>query len=190
MATYQAIGSLAEAVRRLLEQSWPAQPGGLEPQFDVYHGKDFSSPMSTGISVFVYQVAIDGVQRTLPPPVADRKRPLPLCIWILLTAWAKDASTEHALLGWAMRAVADNPTLSAGFLNASIPGVFRPDETVELMAASLSNEEVFQLWQAMPVTLQLSMPYLARVVRIDSELVEPVGEPVVVRELRYAEASP
>ena len=88
-----------------------------------------------------------------------------------------------------MRAIEDNPILSSGFLNAAVPGVFRPEETVELVAAQLSNDEVFQLWQAMPIELQLSMPYQARVIRIDSDIVEPVGAPVQVRELRYADAT-
>jgi Pvc16 N-terminal domain len=188
VANYQAIGSVAEAVRRLLEQSWPSHLGGLDPLFEVYNGANFSEPMTTGISVFVYQVAVDSVQRTLPPYAPDRKRPLPVCVWLLLTAWAKNASSEHTLLGWAMRAIADNPTLSSGFLNAAVPGVFRADETVELVAAQLSNDEVFQLWQAMPTTLQLSMPYQARVLRIESDVVEPVGAPVQLRELHYAEA--
>ena len=38
--------------------------GGIEPEFAVYQGKDFSSPMDAGISVFVYQVGVDRVQRT------------------------------------------------------------------------------------------------------------------------------
>jgi hypothetical protein len=188
VATYQAIGAVAEGVRRLLEQSWESQPGGLQPLFEVYHRTDFDTPMTTGISIFVFQVGVDPVQRTLPSPGPDRRRPLPICMSMLLTAWATNAPTEHMLLGWAMRAIDDNPILSSGFLNAAIPGVFRPEETVELVPVHLSNDEVFQLWQAMPVELQLSMPYLARVIRIDSDIVEPVGEPVHERQLHFADA--
>lgn len=184
MANHQAIGATAEAVVRLLEQSWhPSLLVGIEPQFAVYHGKDFSTPMATGISVFVYQVSVDTVQRTLPPAVPHHKRPLPVRASMLLTAWAKDASTEHALLGWAMRAIADSPVLSSGFLNAATADVFSHEETVELSPIELSNEDVFHLWQVLPSSLQLSVPYLARVMRIESELVEPAGAPVLEREL-------
>lgn len=184
MANHQAIGAVAEAVTRLLEQSWhPSLLVGIEPQFEVYHGKDFSTPMTTGISVFVFQVGVDTVQRTLPPGLPNHKRPLPVKIALLLTAWAKDASTEHALLGWGMRAIADNPVLSSGFLNAAAAGVFRPDETVDLSAGELTNDEIFQLWQVLPSSLQLSVPYVARVVRIESELLEPTGAPVLERHL-------
>ena len=184
MANYRSIGSTAEAVARLLQQSWqPSLLGGIEPRFEVYQGKDFSTPMAQGVSVFAYQVAVDQVQRTLPPATRDHLRPLPVRISFLLTAWGQDASTEHDMLGWAMRAIADNPVLSSGFLNAAVPGVFRPDETVEIVPTELSNNDVFLLWQVLPGNLQLSVPYLARVVRIESEVVTPSGGPVLTREL-------
>lgn len=186
MATFQAIGSVAEAVARLLGQTWqPSLLNGSALQFEVYQGKDFSKPMDLGVSVFVYQVGVNKVQRTLPPADPQHRRPLPLDIWLLLTAWAQDASMEHAILGWAMRAIDDNPILSSGFLNAFIPGVFRPEETVELVPAELTNDEVFQLWQVLPSSLQLSAPYVARVVRVESELTVPQGSPVRTRELEF-----
>jgi Pvc16 N-terminal domain len=196
MATVQAIGSVAEAVARLLGQAWqPSLLNGIDAQFEVYQGKDFeTSPsqaqITTGVSVFVYQVSVNKVQRTLPPSTPQHRRPLPLDIWLLLTAWAQNVSTEHTLLGWAMRTIDDNPILSSGFLNAAIPGVFRPEETVELAPAELTNAEIFQLWQVLPNSLQLSVPYVARVVRVESELTVPQGSPVVTRELEFGAVSP
>jgi hypothetical protein len=190
MATFQAIGSVAEAVARLLSQAWqPSLLNGIGLQFDVYQGKDFSSPMDAGVSVFVYQVAVNKVQRTLPPAEAGYRRPLPVDVSMLLTAWAQDASAEHDVLGWAMRTIDDNPILSPGFLNAAIPGVFRPDETVELVPGELTNDEVFQLWQVLPNSLQLSVPYVARVVRIESQLSSAENPPVLTRELTFQGAA-
>lgn len=187
MATHEAISATASAVVRLLEQSWhPGLLSGITPAFAVYHGKDFKQPMVTGMSVFVYQVGIDTTARTLPPAEPDHKRPLPVRAYLLLTSWAKDASTEQALLGWAMRAIADNPVLSSGFLNASSAGVFRPEEVVDLSPVELTNDEVFRLWQVLPNScLQLSVPYVARVLRIESELIEPSGAPVLERDLDF-----
>lgn len=186
MATFQAIGSVAEAVARLLGQTWqPSLLNGIELQFEVYQGKDFSAPMDAGVSVFVYQVGVNKVQRTLPPADPQHRRPLPLDVCLLLTAWAQDASAEHAILGWAMRAIDDHPILSSGFLNAFIPGVFRPEETVELVPAELTNDEVFQLWQVLPNSLQLSAPYVARVVRVESDLTVPQDPRVRTRELEF-----
>jgi hypothetical protein len=189
MASPQAIGSTAEAVARMLEQSWQVGLlGGIEPQFAVYQGKDFSSPMTAGVSVFVYRVDIDKTQRTLPPAQPQHRRPLQVTVNLLLTAWGADVSAEHYLLGWAMRAMADNPVLSSAFLNSAAAGVFRPEETVELIPTELTNDEVFQLWQVLPSSLQLSTGYLARVIRLESTLTDPLGAPVLERRLQMAEA--
>lgn len=189
MANFQAVGAVATAITTLCQQSWvPGLLGDLEPQFEVYHGKDFNTPMATGISVFVYQVTVDQVQRTLPPAKKDHRRPLPLRMAFLLTAWGQDASTEHALLGWGMRAIADNPVLSSGFLNFSTPAAFDADETVDLCPLELTNDEVFQLWQVLPTSLQLSAAYLARVLRVESDLILPSGAPVVERDLDLVKA--
>ena len=191
MATFQAIGSVAEAVACLLTQACQSSPlNDIGAQFKVYQGKDFATSaaqtqITTGVSVFVYQVSVNKVQRTLPPSTPQHRRPLPLDVWLLLTAWARDASTEHTILGWAMRTIDDNPILSSGFLNAAVPEVFLPQETVELVPAELTNAEIFQLWQVLPNSLQLSVPYVARVVRVESELTVPQGSPVMTRELEF-----
>jgi Pvc16 N-terminal domain len=190
VASFQAIGSVAEAVAGLLAQTWqPSLLNNIDLTFDVYQGKDFHTPMTAGVSVFVYQVCVNKVQRTLPPADPGYRRPLPIDISLLLTAWAQDASSEHDILGWAMRTIDDNPILSSGFLNSAIPGVFRPDETVELVPAELTNEEVFQLWQVLPNSLQLSAPYVARVVRLESTLSVPEWPAVVTRELEFGSAT-
>ena len=191
MATFRAIGSVAGAVVRLLEQSWaPPIFNGAELQFQVYRTLDFKSPMDAGVTVFVYRVAVNGTQQTLPPGSPHHRRPLPTDISLLLTAWAKDASLEHDILGWAMRTIEDNPILTSGFLNATVPGVFRREESIELVPGQLSNDEVFQLWEVLPSNLQLSAPYVARVVRIESELVTADAGPVLTRELDYGLAVP
>jgi hypothetical protein len=191
MATFRAFSSVAGAVVRLLEQSWQASTfNGTELQFAVYRTLDFKTPMDAGVSVFIYRVTVNGTQRTLPAASPHHRRPLPTDVSLLLTAWAKDASLEHDILGWAMRTVEDNPILTSGFLNATVPGVFRPEETVELVPGQLSNDEVFQLWEVLPNSLQLSAPYVARVIRIESELLSPEAGPVLTRELDYGVAVP
>ncbi|GAC1361322.1 MAG: hypothetical protein NVSMB32_00140 [Actinomycetota bacterium] len=176
---------------RLLEQSWNAATfNGTELQFAVYRTLDFKAPMDAGVSVFIYRVMVNGTQRTLPPGLPHHRHPLPTEVHLLLTAWARDASLEHDILGWAMRTVEDNPILTSGFLNATVPGVFRPAETVELVPGLLSNDEVFRLWEVLPNSLQLSAPDLARVIRIESELVAPDAGPVITRELDYGLAVP
>jgi hypothetical protein len=86
-----------------------------------------------------------------------------------MTAWAKDAGTQQRLLGWAARIVHDNATLPAGLLNAFGPDpVFRPDETVEVVWETLTQQDAYDIWDVARPNQQPSAAYVARIVEIDS----------------------
>ena len=190
MANYYAIGATCEAVVRLLRQAWrPELFDGANLQFRVYRTADFAAPMDVGVSLFLYRAMINGVQRTppgRPGPGGERRRPqLPLDLHFLLTPWAKEASLEQEILGWLMRTLEDTPILPAGLLNAAVPAVFGSEETVEITGGQLSNEEVFRIWDVLPHDFQISVPYIGRIVRIDSELEQRDGGPVLSRKLEF-----
>ncbi len=190
MATYRAVGASCEAVMRLLQQTWHRDLfDGTDLQFKVYRTRDFATPMDAGVSLFLYRVSVNSVQRTPPakPGLHGRlRRPqLPLDLHFLLTPWARDASLEQVILGWLMRTIEDTSILPAGILNTLTHGVFDADETVEIVTGQLSNEEMFRIWDVLPNDYQISFPYTARIVRIDSELDLRESEPVLTRELDF-----
>jgi Pvc16 N-terminal domain len=190
MANYRAVAAACEAVVRLLQQSWrPELFDGAELQFRVFRTKSFSSPMDAGVSLFLYRVALNGLHRTPParpgPGGRPRRPQLPLDLHFLLTPWAREASLEQEILGWMMRTIEDTPSLPAGLLNALAPHVFEPEETVEIVVGQMSNEELFRIWDVLPNDFQVSVPYVARIVRIDSELEQREGEPVLTRQLDF-----
>lgn len=191
MASYRAIGAACEAVIRLLQQSWqPARFDDAPLQFKVYATKDFEDrTIASGVSLFLYRVAVSPVQRTSPGKRKDGKlhRPqLPLELYFILTPWAQQASLEHEILGWMMRTIEDTPILSAGVLNTLLPDVFAPEETVEIVQGQLTNEEMFRVWDVLPGDYRISVPYMARTVRIDSELALPDVQPVLEKRLQWA----
>jgi len=190
VARYAAISSACDAVVRLLQQSWrPELFDDAALTFAVYRTQDFATPMETGVSLFLYRVMVNAAQRTPPAPPAPDGRPrrtlLPLDLHFVLIPWAKDASLEQEILGWLMRTLEDTPILPAGLLNSRAPDVFRPDETVEIVAGQIGNEELFRIWDVLPTDFKLSVPYLARVVRIESELETTQAGPVLERELVF-----
>ena len=144
MASYRAIGAACEAIIRLLQQSWqPACFDDAQLQFKVYSTKDFDDrTIASGVSLFLYRVAVSPVQRTSPGKRKDGKlhRPqLPLELYFILTPWAQQASLEHEILGWMLRTIEDTPILSAGVLNTLLPDVFAPEETVEIVPGQLTQ---------------------------------------------------
>jgi hypothetical protein len=190
MATFRAIGATCEAVVRMLRQAWrPNLFYEANLQFAVYTTKDFATPMETGVSLFLYRAAVNGSQRTPParpgPQGQPRRTQLPLDLYFLLTPWAKQASLEQEILGWMMRTIEDTPILPAGLLNSHVAGVFDPEETVELLPGELSYEEMFRAWDVLPQDFHLSVPYVARIVRIDSLFDVCAGGPVLTKQLDY-----
>jgi Pvc16 N-terminal domain len=96
---------------------------------------------------------------------------VPLDLHYLLAAWAKDADTQQRLVGWSVRVLQDAPTLRAGVLNSHVPEpVFRPEETVEIVWESLSQRDLFDIWDVARANQQPSAAYVARIVEIDSTI--------------------
>lgn len=190
MADFHAIQVTCDAVIRLLQESY--RPDLIEPamslQFEVYGTADFKDHMTQGVSLFLYRVHVNGTQRS--PLVKDpegniRRQLLPLDLHFFLTVWAPKASLQHAILGWVLRLLEDTPVMPSSLLNGVREETFRTDETVELVAGQLTNEEFMRIWDDLGTEYQLSVPFVARVVRIESlhELSE--GEPVKKRLFEY-----
>jgi hypothetical protein len=191
MATYQAIAAVTDAITHLLESQYsPDDFDGNALQFRVYLARDFLNPMDAGVSVFLYRIFPNGSHRSPAGrfgPDGRRQRPmLPLDLHLLLTAWAKDASLQHTIAGWMMRILEDTPSLPPGLLNHRYAGAFEDDETVELVLTDLGTEELFEIWDVVADNAyQISVPYVARVLRIESSLSTSKGEPVQERVLDY-----
>jgi hypothetical protein len=197
LAQYQAISAIGQAVVSLLKSAKPA----LElPTIDVklFQAKDVQAVTDwEGISLFLYRVTVSGSRRQMPqtigPDGRPYKRPLPVDLYYLLTAWAKTAEMQHLILAWAMRAIEDAPSLPATLLNSHFPDVqpFKPDETVEMLQDPLSVQDLNNIWEILGKhNVQVSACYVARLVPIDSQIQEqPYGIPVQTRVVDSAQAA-
>lgn len=191
MADYRGIEAVSNAIVHLLRVTYQSSDFGNELQFQVYVHENFTQPMSAGISVFLYRVVPNGMHR-IP---AGRTGPggrrfetrLPLDLHYLLTVWARDASLEHRVMGWMMRTIEDTPILPFGLIESVSPGIFQPDEAVDLVLGELPNEDLFRIWDTLGQSnYHLSVPYVARNVRIESRRRLTEGEPVQERQLDWA----
>jgi hypothetical protein len=192
MASYRAIEAVCKAVIYLLRSNYrPELIDGNELQFAVYSARDFAATTKMiGVSLFLYRIAPNGVHRTPAGRAAsDNQRyqtQLPLDLYFLLTAWAQDASIEHAIAGWMLRSMEDMPILTANMLNEGYPHTFRSDEIVTVGLTELSNEELLHTWEVLGQNIyQLSAPYVARTIRIESTHAVSEGRPIQERVFDY-----
>ena len=190
MATASAISATTESVIRLLRSAYdPAQFNNAQLDFQVYVANDFLSPMDEGVSLLLYRIYHDGSPRTPPgrlqPDGQRRRAKLPLELHFMLTAWAKQATLQHEIAGWMMRTMEDNPIFYPSLLNSYKPNVFYPDETVSVSLAQMTVEDIFNIWDVMICHVyQLSVPYVARVVELESlSVIQSV--PIQERNLNF-----
>jgi hypothetical protein len=191
LASTSAISATTESVIRLLRSSYnPAEFNNAPLDFQVYVANNFLNPMEEGVSLLLYRIYQDGTNRTpagrLQPNGQRGRNKLPVELHFLLTAWATQASLQHEIAGWMMRTLEDNPVLFPSLLNSYKPDVFFPDETVEVSLAQLSTEDMFNIWDVViHHVYQLSVPYVARFVQIDSTLLDTAASPVQERVSDY-----
>jgi Pvc16 N-terminal domain len=189
VARYPALAGTSQAILDLL-QGASAETEFAGVTFAHYHGSNLEKPMSEGVSLWLYRVTVNPA-RNLPPRIEPdgTRRPaaLPLDLHYLLSAWAVDPIQEQRLFGWAVRTIEDTPLLPAGVLNRHLaePGVFRPDESVELAWQPLSLSECLDLWDGVRLKMRPSASYLARIVALESSAEAFEHPDVQTRELAY-----
>lgn len=185
MADFHAIHAASAAILRLLRANYREDEFNQQLRFELYTSANFDNPMEAGVSVFLYRIYHNGSHRT---PAgrrgADGRRAdtkLPLELHYLLTAWSNDAALQHTIAAWMMRTLEDHPTLTAAMLNEVVPGSFHPEETLDLVLTELTNEDLLRAWETMTdKRFQLSVPYAARIVHLDS----PRSLPEAAREVQ------
>jgi hypothetical protein len=188
LATFRGIAAIGTGVLAVLADAWQRGPFiGDAMQTSLIRAEDLTArPFPFGLTAYVYRVAVNGTQRTSQPSISGRRRPLPVEVDFVVSAWGPSAERELELLGWCMRALDDEPVLAPSTLNRAVPGVFGAGETVEIVPNPLPLDEFYRLWDALPWDYQLSAAYTARVVRLESERVVNENGPVVERDLAFA----
>jgi hypothetical protein len=193
VATYPAIAATSEAVLGLLQSA--AVGGEFDGvAFAHYQAGDLASPMTEGVSLYLYRVTVSG-NRNLPPqrgPDGKRYRPpIPLDLHFLVTAWAETAIRQQRLLGFAIRTLEDTPILPAGVLNqhSPEPDTFRPNETVELVFETVTVQDFAYIWDVAQTKEQPSATYVARMVEIESLVSVDDAGLVQTRALEYGQVT-
>ena len=191
MATYRGIEATCQAVAGLLRDNYDPTAFNRDLDFQVLSTGAFTAGLNAGVSVFLYRIMVNDAHRTPPGRRTDTgaltHTQLPVDLHLILTAWAPEASLQQVIAGWMMRTLEDNRILPPGLLNRMLGGVFRDDEAVELLTGDMVTEDLLHLWEVLGTGhYQLSVPYVARNVRIESHREIDVGALVQERTTHYA----
>lgn len=183
MASHRGIESACQAVVDLLRDEYDPLDFNQELEFRVLGAGGFGQGLDAGVSAFLYRIMVNDSPRTPPGRRTDGGAPLhtqlPLDVHVILTAWGRDPSLQQSIAGWMMRTLEDHRVLPPALLNRRTEGVFRDDETVEVLPAELITEDLLHLWEVLGAsTYQLSVPYVLRNLRIESRRELVLAAPV------------
>lgn len=128
---------------------------------------------SPALSVYMYRVAINKTMRAAWSAVAaqDGRPRLPVDLHFLISPWADNAEHELRILGKAMEALEGTPVLSGPLLDPSAG--WAGNETVQMVMEEISTEAVMRTFDSLPTDYRLSVPYIARVIRMDARVAQP-----------------
>lgn len=194
MANIQAIHSVGNSIVTFLRNTYPATVG---PQnmpgcdFALASSGELAGPIddATRVTLYVYRITVNEHHRQQRPGLMSpqQQAPLGLDLHFLLTAWAGNAQDELLPLTWAMRQLYEHPLLDASSLSPEAS--WSAEEVVQVVPAELSTEDMMRIWDALDPPYRLSVSYIARVVRIDPDLITEAG-PVVATRFGYGTAVP
>ena len=195
MAGAYALAAVGKAILTLLAS---ACPRGEFPtaEFELYQAENFVKPMEEGIALYLHRVTPANNIRNLSPRIAPdgtRYRPsLPIDLHYLLIPYARDAFKQQRLLGWAMRAMEDHTIINSGLLNqpGPEPDLFFDAEAVDVIIETLAIQDMGSIWEMAKPKIQPAVPYVVRMLLLDSTIEMAEGAPVQTRVFGMGEVRP
>ena len=187
MSNVFAIHSVGESLRTYLDHSYPADLRAAHPcDFRLVSSGELASAdeIDDALTLYLYRVTVNEHLRNVHKVVDVRHETVPLSVDLhfLVTAWSRSALGEHTILAWAMRQLQQHPVLDQSSLSPE--AAWEPGDFVQLVPAELSIDDMMRIWDALTPPYRLSVSYVARVVRIDTEATT-LAEPVVATRFRF-----
>jgi Pvc16 N-terminal domain len=181
LAGFAGIAAVGKSIEMLLTAGFTEfQPvGGSNTKAVLVHTIDFETNNvannigSPALSIFLYRVDFNKVMRAAWSAAAeqDGRSHLGLDLHYLLTPWAENAEDDHRVLGRAMQCLESTPILSGPLLHSS--GEWDAGESIQIVLEEVSTEAVMRIFDSLPTDYRLSVPYIARVMRIDGRVATP-----------------
>jgi hypothetical protein len=184
MAGFRSISAAGRSLQRLLELRFrdeqPVADANGNPvatsvaivRTEDLDSDNFANLVSRpALTLFLYRVDFNKTMRAAWSGVSqnDGRSHLPLDLHFLLTAWADNAENEHLILGRALQAIEDTPILAGPLLMQASD--WAPNESLQLVLQDVATDALMRIFDSLPVDYRLSVPYVARVTRIDGQRV-------------------
>lgn len=189
MANIWAIHSVGDSIINFLRDTYPEPLRSEHPcEFRLVSSGELAENenMGTAVTLYLYRVEIDKFSRNQSNTRSQENelKQVSLSLYYLMIIWADSALAEHTLTAWVMSQLNQHPILDQSTLSDS--GNWEPEDQVSILPIEMTNEDLMRLWDVLTPTYRLSLPYTARVIKIDAADTEE-GLPVVATRYSYGE---
>jgi hypothetical protein len=172
VANYRAVFAVGNAIAQHLQNIYPPELSTVFPcQFRLVSSQEIASEgqnaLDQAVSIFLHRITINQTLRsaTRLDDAPNRQPVLFLELHYLVTYWGGSAEAEQTVMAWTMQQLQMHPVIDNSILPETAE--FGSGETVQLLSADLSLEDILRIWDALGPKYRLSLAYIARVVRID-----------------------
>jgi hypothetical protein len=176
MAGFKSISAVGLSIERLLNTCFDADKAlfNKTPKAVLVRTNDFETGVAANpvlvppaLSIFPYRVEVNRTMRGAWASVGslDGRIHLPLDLHFLITPWDENCEYELDILGRAMECLESTPILSGRLLLPS--GAWAPLEGVQVVLDDVPSDSIFRTFDSLSAHFRLSVPYVARVLRID-----------------------
>ena len=189
MADYTAIYSVGNSLAQYLQNSFPPE---LKSKYSSLKfalvasaqiAQEDQTNLDQMVTIFLHRITFnENFRAATQLHDSPNKKPLLFVdLHYLITYWGADPQAEQTILGWVMMQLQSSPILDNSILTPV--NIWDSTESVQLVPADLSLEDILRIWDALGPKYRLSICYVARVVRIDTATVS--GPPVVATRFQY-----
>lgn len=175
MAGYKALAAAGRSIVNLLNRRFVEVLDMPVPKAVLAGTVDFdevnSSPTAViqypALSVYCYRISVDRETRPGWSSVGyfDGIPRLPLRMHLLIAAWDTVVERELEILGLTAQILESEPIFTGPLLDPS--GDWDPGDAIQVVPDDLALESMSEAFQALTTDYRLSLPYLARVIRLD-----------------------
>jgi Pvc16 N-terminal domain len=200
MSGFEGIAAVGKSIERMLGLAFTEREPvkNKHTRAVLVQSQDLAPEFAPGkigqyaLSILLYRVDFNKAMRAAWSSVgtADGRGHLPLDLHFLLTPWADNAEHEHLIIGRAMQAIEFSPMLSGPlFYQPELPDGYEdepratPAEAVQVLLEEISTEALMRTFDSLPCDYRLTVPYVARVARIDTRETR-LQPPVVDAQVR------
>jgi hypothetical protein len=199
LSTYAAVQGVMAAIEGMLAERFPPELKAtpVNASVQLFGSAAFKqTSISNTLALWLYRISIDptvpgGYVRSLPGSAGGRVPEVPLMLHFLMISIADTALAENSLMGWGFQQLAITPIIGADRLAAqalALPGQtldWDDADDVQVATEELTREELMRIWDTLPLKYSLTVPYVARGLRVALQPDMRQYAPVVDRTLGF-----